>query len=197
MAEWRIAGTYYETCNCTAVCPCRRLNGHSAGRSTLGICEGLLSWSILAGDYEGCDLSGRRVAMAITYDNDEPGSPWTIALYVDDGVSSDAEAALQAIFSGRAGGNLRFTREIGDVVAVRKAAIELDHRQGHESIAVRGFATGAVERAIDVDGTVTCGIPGHDHIGTESISRSEVRDGPLSWAYEGRCGFATDFEYHS
>jgi hypothetical protein len=156
-----------------------------------------LSWWIHRGDFDGCDLSGRRVAMAITYDNDEPGSPWRIALYIDEAAPADAEKALQAIFTGRAGGTIRFTAEIGDVVAVRKAAIELDHRQGHESIAVRGFATGAVERAIDVDGTVTCGIPGHDHIGTESISRSEVRDGPLSWAYEGRCGFATDFEYHS
>jgi hypothetical protein len=197
MPAWHIAGTYYETCNCMAVCPCRRLNGRSVGRSTFGICQGLLSWSILRGECDGCDLSGRRVAMAIAYDNDEPGSPWRIVLYVDEDASPAAEAALQAIFSGRAGGTIRFTSEIGDVVAMRKAAIELDHRKGRELIAVRGFASGEVERAMSVDGTVTCGIPGHDRLGVESISRSEVRDGPLSWSYEGRCGFATDFEYHS
>jgi hypothetical protein len=135
--------------------------------------------------------------MAITYDNDEPGSPWTIALYVDDGVSLDAEAALQAIFSGRAGGNLRFTREIGEVLAIRRAVIELDHRKGHESIAVHGFASAEVERMAEVEGTVTCGIPGHHQPGVESISRSMVADGPLTWSYEGRCGFASDFEYHS
>jgi hypothetical protein len=197
MSAWRIAGSYYETCNCMAVCPCRRLNGRPGGRSTYGICQGLLSWWILRGDFNGHDLSGRRVAMALTYDNDEPGSPWRIVLYVDDAASPAAEAALQAIFSGRAGGTIRFTSEIGDVVAMRKAAIELVHRTGQESIAVRGFASGEVQRAMDVDGTVTCGIPGHDHLGVESISRSQVEDGPLSWSYEGRCGFATDFEYHS
>ena len=52
MHEWRIAGSYYETCNCEAVCPCRRLNGHPGGRSTLGICCGLLSWSIKEGRFD-------------------------------------------------------------------------------------------------------------------------------------------------
>jgi hypothetical protein len=80
---------------------------------------------------------------------------------------------------------------------VRRAVIELDHHKGRESIAVHGFASAEVERLAEVDGTVTCGIPGHDHLGVESIARSQVADGPLSWSYEGRCGFATDFDYHS
>jgi hypothetical protein len=197
MSVWRIAGSYYESCNCQAVCPCRRVDGRPGGRSTYGICNGLLSWQILAGDFDGVDLAGRRVAMAIVYDNDQAGSPWRVVLYVDDGTSPPAQTALQAIFSGRAGGNIRFTGEIGEILAVRRAVIELDHRKGRESIAVRGFASAEVERLADVDGTVTCGIPGHDHLGVESISRSQVGDGPLSWSYEGRCGFATDFEYHS
>jgi len=195
--DWRIAGSYYESCNCQAVCPCRRLNGRPGGRSTYGICNGLLSWHILAGHFDGVDLSGLKVAMAIVYDNDEPGSPWRVILYLDDAAGGAAETALQTIFAGRAGGNMRFTAEIGETVAVRKAAIELDHRGGRESITVRGFASAEVERLADVDGTVTCGIPGHDHLGIESISRSRVADGPLSWSYEGRCGFATDFDYHS
>src|SRR5271169_5241728 len=48
---WRIAGTYYESCNCEAICPCRRVNGRPGGRSTYGICRFLLSWRILAGFY--------------------------------------------------------------------------------------------------------------------------------------------------
>jgi hypothetical protein len=197
MQPWRIAGSYYETCNCEAVCPCRRLNGRPGGRSTLGICCGILSWWITEGNFDGVDLGDRKVAMALTYDNDEPGSPWRIVLYVDAEASAGAEAALQSIFCGRAGGNIRFTTEISEVLAVRRAAIELDHRKGRESIAVRGFASAEAERPADVEGTVTCGIPGHDHLGVELISRSTVDDGPLSWSYEGRCGFATDFEYHS
>lgn len=197
MPEWRIAGSYYETCTCMAVCPCRRVNGRPGRRSTFGICSGLLSWWITAGNIDGLDLAGRRVAMAITYDNDEPGSPWRIVLYLDEGTSSAAETALQAIFTGQAGGNIRFTREIGEVLAVRKAGIELDHRKGRELIRVHGFASAEAERPAEVEGTVTCAIPGHDHLGIELISNSTVEDGPLSWSYEGRCGFASDFNYHS
>jgi hypothetical protein len=66
-----------------------------------------------------------------------------------------------------------------------------------ERIAVREFASAEVEREADYQGTVTCGIPGHDHPGEESASRSRVADERLEWAYEGRCGFATKYDYRS
>ena len=43
---WRVAGTYLESCNCDAICPCRRIGGVPGGRSTHGICLGALSWRI-------------------------------------------------------------------------------------------------------------------------------------------------------
>ena len=63
-ATWRVAGTYYETCNCDAVCPCRRLNGKPGGRSQYELCQFLLSWRIDSGAADDVDLSGRLVAMA-------------------------------------------------------------------------------------------------------------------------------------
>ena len=29
---WHIAGSYYEVCNCEAICPCRRSDGRMSGR---------------------------------------------------------------------------------------------------------------------------------------------------------------------
>ena len=43
---WRIAGRYFESCNCDAICPCRMIDGVEGGRSTHGICFGVLSWLI-------------------------------------------------------------------------------------------------------------------------------------------------------
>ena len=57
---WSVAGSYYESCNCEAVCPCRRLNGRPGGNSTYGICQFLLSWDILRGKAGG--------KIIITYD---------------------------------------------------------------------------------------------------------------------------------
>ena len=129
--------------------------------------------------------------------DDEEGSPWRVVLYVDEAASDPAFAALSAIFLGNAGGNHFFATKFLEVIASRRAAIRLDHKKGEETITVRDYATAAVERPAEYDGTVTCAIPGHSHIGQESVSRSVVRDGRLDWSYEGRCGFATVFDYRS
>src|SRR4051794_17836991 len=44
--SWWIRGTYFESCNCDAICPCRRIDGGGGGRSTHGVCMGVLSWLI-------------------------------------------------------------------------------------------------------------------------------------------------------
>jgi hypothetical protein len=40
---FHIRGDYFESCNCTAICPCRLIGGVPGGRSTYGVCFGLLS----------------------------------------------------------------------------------------------------------------------------------------------------------
>jgi len=102
---WRIRGTYFESCNCDAICPCRRIDGVAGGRSTHGVCMGVLSWLIEDGTANGTELSGIPVAMAIRYSDDEPGSPWTWVLYLDAAASEPQREALEAIFTGRLGGD--------------------------------------------------------------------------------------------
>ena len=131
-AIWSVAGTYYETCNCIAVCPCRRLNGGRGGRSTFGVCQFLLSWHVRTGNADGTDLSNRSVAMAGFYDDDEAGSPWRVVLYIDEEAGEPAFEALKLIFLGRAAGNILFTSHIAEVIGVRRAAIALQHAKGAE-----------------------------------------------------------------
>jgi hypothetical protein len=195
--NWRVSGTYYESCNCDAVCPCRRLDGKPGGRPTFRLCQFLLSWQILEGWADDIDLAGRSVVMAGFYDREEKGSPWTVSLYVDHEAGEAASDALSTIFLGKYGGNILFTANIFKVVGIRRAGIVLDHTKRHERISVQEFATAEVERRADYEGTVSCGIPGHTHLGEESVSSARVADQQLVWAYEGRCGFATDFDYHS
>jgi len=196
-STWQIAGSYYETCNCFAVCPCRRLNGKPGGNATFRLCQFLLSWKVMRGFADDVELAGLNVAMAGFYDNDVAKKPWTIVLYIDERASGPAFEALSGIFCGKFGGNILFTANIADVLAVRRAELMFDHAADAERITVRDFASGEVERRAEVEGTVSCGIPGHDHLGVESVARARVKDGVLDWAYEGRCGFATDFDYHS
>src|SRR5207248_11745655 len=102
--DWRIAGAYLESCNCDAICPCRMIDGVQGGRSTYGICFGLLSWRIDDGYVEDIELADLSVALADRYDDDEAGSPWTIILYVDERADERQRAALEDVFLGRRGG---------------------------------------------------------------------------------------------
>lgn len=196
MAEpWKIAGSYYEACNCEAICPCRRQNGMVGGNSTYGICDFILSWRILEGRSGSADLSGLSVCMAGQYSDDEAGSPWSILLYIDEAATPDQYAALAQIFQGKAQGNILFTANIAKVLGVKRAKISLDHRAGTGAIRIDELAEVHVDRMVDFDGTVSCGIPGHDRPGRESVSSIALQDGPFAWSYSGRCGFSTDFAY--
>ena len=90
---WVISGTYFEACNCDPVGPCRRIDGVAGGRSTHGVCMGVLSWLIEQGDVDGTDVSGVPVALAHRYSDDEPGSPWSWVLYLDAGASPQQRSA--------------------------------------------------------------------------------------------------------
>ena len=195
--SWRIAGAYFESCNCEAICPCRMIGTVPGGRSTYGICYGALSWRIDDGQFDDVGLSGLATALVIRYDDDEPGSPWSIVLHVDARADDAQRAALAEIFLGEAGGDvmrLPWIRKPRDVIDVRVSAIELDGttlRVGEQVdlVATKPFET--AER-------VACGIPGYERAGTEyTTDRFDVDDAPFRWHLEGNCAFAVDFEYAS
>lgn len=194
--RWSITGSYYESCNCEAVCPCRRLNGKPGGDSIYGLCQFLLSWHIDKGEAGGVDLAGREVVMAAFYRDAEPGKPWTIKLFIDELAEPAPYAQLERIFLGKAGGNMPFTSNIATILDVERAKISLVHKPGHETIRLGQLGASAAVRRAEYDGQVTCGIPGHDHPGTEYVASLSMHDGPLQWDYEERCGFATDFHFY-
>src|SRR5215217_1116346 len=102
--NWRIAGTYLESCNCEAICPCRRIGGRAGGRSTYGVCEGALSWAIARGRAGDVRLDGLAAVLAFRYDDDEPGSPWDFFLYLDERADDRQRSALEGILTGSLGG---------------------------------------------------------------------------------------------
>jgi hypothetical protein len=194
---WRLAGPYVEACSCEAVCPCRRVGGRGGGRSTYGTCDFALGWTVSEGAVGELDVSGLSVVMAGTYDDDEPGSPWRVALYVDDRADAARHAALEDVFLGRAGGDaMRFAAKIERVYGVHRARVVIDHQRGRRRIEVSGAVEMAERSPVDAGAPVSCGIPGHDHPGEELIASTlRVDAEPLRFAFSGRCGFAADYAY--
>jgi hypothetical protein len=188
--SFRVAGTYLEACNCDAICPCRRIDGVAGGRSTHGICFGALSWRVDEGRASDVDLSRTGAVMTYSYDDDEPGSPWTLVLHVD------GPDELAGILLGRFGGGhvraLPWVRKRTASVEVRRTRIEFAAGEVRVGDAIRLRATTPFESA----STVSCIVPGHDRPGTE-LTNDElvVDDGSFDFELHGTCAFTRAFEY--
>jgi hypothetical protein len=180
--SWHVAGSYFESCNCDAVCPCRRIDGVPGGRSTFGECLGVLSWVIEHGHADGVPLDRLAVALATRYHDDEPGSPWSLFFYVDERGDAARRAALEAIFLGAAGGehvlHLPWVRKPRFVLNVRPSRIEFDG----ESVRVDDRAIIRATRQVASEDEVRCGIPGYEEPGTELYADElAVHDDPFDY----------------
>ena len=198
--SWRIRGSYFESCNCDPICPCRRIDGAPGGRSTHGECLGVLSWLISDGAADGVDLARLPVAMATRYSDDEEGSPWTWVLYLDAGATADQRDALERIYTGSLGGDAEthfpWAWKPSELVAVRPVAIDVEHTRCRQLLRIRDHVSVRIRDRYDGPETVTCVIPGHDREGEELVADElVVEDGPLAFSYRGVCGYGSTFDY--
>jgi hypothetical protein len=199
---WQIAGTYLEACNCEAICPCRRIGGRQGGRSTYGICLGSLSWQVEEGAAGDVGLDGLRVVLANRYDDDEPGSPWSFVLYLDERADEPQREALEGIFLGQLGGTpeqqFPWVWKPSMVLGVRHVPIDIDHTPGRGWFRAGSQVTVRVREPFEPQETVSCVIPGHHRTGREVIAELlSVDDGPLEYELTAVCGYEATFEYSS
>jgi hypothetical protein len=199
---YSVSGSYFESCNCEAICPCRMTNGVRGGRSTYGICFGAMTWLVEEGQVGGVDVGGLATALVLRYDDDEPASPWTIGLHVDATGDEQQRNALADVFLGRLGGPqvglLPWVRKASHLVSVRPSAIELtpdgDGYRLRVGDAVRMRAT----QPVPGDDVVRCGIPGYHEPGRELLADGlVVNDDPFEWELSGNCAYASGFAYAS
>jgi hypothetical protein len=198
--SWRIQGRYFESCNCDAICPCRAINGVRGGRSTHGVCMGVLSWLIEDGSVDGTDVSGLPVALASRYSDDEEGSPWTWVLYIAAHAGEEQRGALEDVYTGRLGGDalnhFPWAWKPSELVAVRPVEIEVDHTRRRQRLRIRKSVSVRIRDRYEGPETVTCVIPGHERSGEELVADElVVEDGALSFSYRGTCGYASTFDY--
>jgi hypothetical protein len=198
---WRLRGTYLEACNCEAICPCRRIGGRQGGRSTYGICEGALSWAIEDGHADGVDLAGLGVVLAVRYSDDEPGSPWTFFVYVDERGDDAQREALAAIFTGDLGGttveHFPWVWKESDLLGWRAAPIDVEHARRGRFSAGRSVTLRVGDPVAEQE-PVTCVIPGHERGGEELHAELlSVTEGPLSFEVTDRCAYLSTFDYSS
>jgi hypothetical protein len=202
LLPWELSGTYLESCNCEAICPCRRIGGRQGGRSTYGTCLGTLSWAIESGRAGDVDLAGLNVVLAQEYDDDEPGSPWRFYLFLDERGDERQLEALTEIYLGRLGGTPQkqfpWAFKASELIGVRTVGIEIDHTPGRgwfragEEVAVR------IREPVPDQEPTTCVIPGHHQPGRELYTETlTVHAEPLDFEFSGNCAYESRFAYAS
>jgi hypothetical protein len=198
--SWHIVGSYFESCNCDAICPCRRTDGQPGGRSTHGICLFALSWVVEEGRVGDVDVSGLAVALTAGYSDDEEGSPWTYVLFLDERADKAQRAALQSVYTGALGGGaldyFPWVWKPSELVGVESVAIEVEHAPRRQWLRIRDRITVRIAGRYEGPETVTCVIPGHERAGEELVAEQlAVHAGPFDFEYEGVCGYAARFDY--
>jgi len=102
MAEsWKVAGTYFESCNCYAPCSCVCLSPPSEGDCAL-----LVGWHIDQGKFGDVTLDGLNSVLFAYSPGHMLQTKWKVALYLDERGTPEQQEALGKIFSGQAGGDV-------------------------------------------------------------------------------------------
>lgn len=102
---WRISGDYFENCNCDIVCPCLVSPlPLMTSKPTQGACEVMLGFHINQGSFGDVALDGLNVAMLLRTPGPMAEGNGSVAAYIDARADARQQEALQAIFTGAAGG---------------------------------------------------------------------------------------------
>jgi len=126
---WWLSGEYLETCNCEFLCPCllgpRNARGAAIARPTEGHCDVPLVFHIAHGASGTVSLAGTRVVLAVYTPGAMGDGNWRVALYLDASAGEEQRAALERIFTGRAGGVMaRVSAAVAEWLPTRVMPIE-------------------------------------------------------------------------
>lgn len=99
---WSLEGTYFENCNCDAICPCT-WSGLSE-RATYERCKVVLNYHIDRGSIDGVDVSGLTFAIVADTPPVMIEGNWRVGVLLDNKATAEQSQRLGAVISGQKGG---------------------------------------------------------------------------------------------
>ncbi len=99
MADWRMTGAYFKSCNCDPGCPCDFM-----AAPTHHHCEGVLGMRVDTGHFDNVSLDGVKWAVAYHWPGPMHEGSGTVKPYFDPSTTSEQLDAMGQILTGQAGG---------------------------------------------------------------------------------------------
>ncbi len=135
---YHLEGRLLEVCNCRVLCPC-----WIGEDPDFGTCDTVIAWHFDKGTIDGVDVSGQTIAVIAHVPGNILQGNWKAAVYLDERVTPDQEAALLAVYTGKKGGPIAdLVKLIGEVVSVEKVPVTFTVQGGKGTIKL-GTATSA------------------------------------------------------
>jgi hypothetical protein len=187
--EWRIAGDWFDLCNCAVGCPCV-----FGSDPTLGYCQAILSWIIREGRYG--DVAFDRTLNVVVVDHFE-GSVLAknreFGFLIDARANESQRQALKAIFTGEAGGAFAAWRDLTiKMTGIAYVPIDIHYDAESWRVEIPGYAAGegGPFRKYMVPPGGTCRIynaprpevvPGHITVGRSSWFKADAFGRVFDW----------------
>lgn len=206
MAErWRIKGEYLENCNCEFLCPCllgpRGARGGALARPTEGHCDVPLIFQIEAGEYGAVRLDGTHAVLIIYTPGPMGEGNWTMGLYLDERATAAQRTALEAIFTGQAGGVMAVLAALTTTrLPTRAIPIQFGKEGRRRWAKIPGVLDVEIEGIEGRDGKSEVWIENVRHpvsarLAAAKATRSSYRDHGFTWNNTGRNGHYASFEW--
>jgi hypothetical protein len=191
---WELTGSYVETCSCELMCPCNLSFDHGA---TYDFCRVTLVFNIRAGQIEGTDIAGRKVAIIADTPKVMTEGNWRLGVYVDDQASDEQFEKLVQVFGGQLGGPMAALGPlIGEMIGVERASIEIQDDGLRHSVRVGDAIDFEVQDIVPFG--VSNGQPvrfqGMFHPVASDLTMAEARRSRINAfgiQYEGKTGLST------
>jgi hypothetical protein len=208
MAEvprWRLAGDWFDVCRCRVPCGCTFAQAPDEGQ-----CDGILAWHVREGNYGDVALDGLNVVGVGSFE----GNIWTgeanpaMGFFIDERADDRQRAALEAIWSGQAGGwPAGFAQLIADVRGFEAAPItfEIADDLGSWRVEVPGKARGSAEALTGPTAPEGARVQVHNAPGAEvgpgqvatwaTATEDEVEAFGFRWSWPGRSSKHFPFDW--
>jgi hypothetical protein len=184
---WQITGDYFGNCNCDVMCPCILSSGPLfSAKPTQGFCETALVFHIDRGSYGDVTLDGLNAIVMGRSPGRMGEGNWAVAVYLDERADERQCEALQAIFTGAAGGPLGgLAPLISTVLGVKTVPITFSKEGKRRAVAVSGVMRLAVHATPGLDPEKEVWVPNVQPFAPQGVAVAVGEEGSI-WTDYGR-----------
>jgi hypothetical protein len=195
---YELQGTLLEACSCGVLCPCWVGEDPDGGA-----CDAFNAYHFDAGTVRGIDVSGLNFVRVVRIPGNvlTPAS-WKQVVFLDESASVEQAQGLLDAFGGTLGGPLADVAGlIGETLAVERAPIRHDVREGRGTFAIGDSVHAELRSYTGPDGRLTTlrdslfsTVPGSPaYVGIAESHDVDLPQYGMTWSLQGANAIQADF----